>query len=78
VLISDGEAVVFDPSHYLDEYEAIIDAHDAELVGVFDTHAHADHVSGAADLADRHGVPYFLHPTDALALDATPVVDGES
>jgi len=49
VLISDGEAAVFDPSHYLEEYEAIIDAHDAELVGVFDTHAHADHVSGGAD-----------------------------
>jgi glyoxylase-like metal-dependent hydrolase (beta-lactamase superfamily II) len=78
VLISDGEAAVFDPSHYLEEYEAIIDAHDAELVGVFDTHAHADHVSGGADLAERHDVPYFLHPTDAIAIDATPIEDGES
>jgi glyoxylase-like metal-dependent hydrolase (beta-lactamase superfamily II) len=78
VLISDGEAAVFDPSHYLDEYEAILDEYDAELVGVFDTHAHADHVSGAAELADRHGVPYFLHPKDALAIDATPVEDGQT
>ncbi|MCG1005660.1 MBL fold metallo-hydrolase [Halorubrum lacusprofundi] len=77
VLVSDGEAVVFDPSHYIDEYEAILDEYNAELVGVFDTHAHADHVSGAAELADRHGVPYSLHPKDALALDATPVVDGQ-
>jgi glyoxylase-like metal-dependent hydrolase (beta-lactamase superfamily II) len=77
VLISDGEAVVFDPSHYLDEYEAIIDEYDADLVGVFDTHAHADHVSGAAELADRHGVPYYLHPKDALALDVTPLEDGQ-
>lgn len=78
VLVSDGEAAVFDPSHYLDKYEAILDDYDADLVGVLDTHAHADHVSGAADLAERHGVPYYLHPKDALAIDATPLGDGET
>ncbi|NIC00680.1 MBL fold metallo-hydrolase [Halobacterium sp. R2-5] len=78
VLVSDGEAAVFDPSHYLDEYETILDEYDADLVGVFDTHAHADHVSGAADLADRHDVPYYLHQKDALAIDATPIEDGQT
>jgi len=78
VLLSGGDAAVFDPSHYLEEYEAILDEYDAEVVGVFDTHAHADHVSGAAELADRHGVPYYLHPNDALAIDATPVADGQT
>ncbi|MFD1564603.1 rhodanese-like domain-containing protein [Haloarchaeobius amylolyticus] len=76
VLISGGEAAVFDPSHYHEEYEAIIDEYDADLAGVFDTHAHADHVSGGADLAERHDVPYYLHPKDALALDSTPIEDG--
>ncbi|OAQ51099.1 MBL fold hydrolase [Natrinema mahii] len=78
VLVSDGEAAAFDPSHYLDEYDAILEEHDADLVGVFDTHAHADHVSGGAELAERHDVPYYLHPKDALAIDATPIEDGES
>jgi glyoxylase-like metal-dependent hydrolase (beta-lactamase superfamily II) len=78
VLISDGEAAVFDPSHYLDEYEAILDEYGADLVGVYDTHAHADHVSGAAELADQHGVPYYLHPKDALAIDATPIEDEQT
>ncbi|WP_336035357.1 MBL fold metallo-hydrolase [Halobacterium yunchengense] len=78
VLVSDGEAAVFDPSHYHREYEAVLDEHDASLVGVFDTHAHADHVSGGADLADRHDAPYYLHPADALAVDATPVEDGQT
>ncbi|WP_101297966.1 MBL fold metallo-hydrolase [Halegenticoccus soli] len=78
VLVSDGEAAVFDPSQYLSEYEEIIDEYDAELVGVFDTHAHADHVSGAAELADCHGIPYHLHSKDALAIDAIPVADGQT
>ncbi|MEF8825393.1 MAG: MBL fold metallo-hydrolase [Halapricum sp.] len=78
VLLSDGEAVVFDPSHYVAEYEAILDDYDAELAGVFDTHAHADHVSGGGELAQRHGVPYYLHPKDALSTDATPIEDGQT
>ncbi|APW99433.1 hydrolase [Halobiforma lacisalsi AJ5] len=78
VLLSDGEAAVFDPSHYLEEYEAILAERGADLVGVFDTHAHADHVSGGRTLADRHDVPYFLHPRDALEIDATPIEDGET
>ncbi|WP_336326351.1 MBL fold metallo-hydrolase [Halovenus sp. HT40] len=78
VLISDGEAAVFDASHYLDEYEAIIDDHDADLVAVFDTHAHADHVSGGRELATRHDVPYYLHPDDALNVEVTPLEDGQT
>ncbi|MFW5905273.1 MAG: MBL fold metallo-hydrolase [archaeon] len=78
LLVSEGEAVVFDPSHYLDQYEAILDTYDAELVGVFDTHAHADHVSGGPEFADRNDVPYYLHPNDALSVDATPLVDGQT
>lgn len=77
VLISDGEAAVYDPSKYVSEYEAVIDEYGAELVGVFDTHAHADHVSGGRQLADRHGVPYYLHPGDAEELDAAPLIDGQ-
>ena len=78
VLASDGEAAVFDPAQYSAEYEAILEEYDADLVGVFDTHAHADHVSGGRKLADRHGVPYHLHPADAVNIDATPLADGQS
>jgi glyoxylase-like metal-dependent hydrolase (beta-lactamase superfamily II) len=78
VLVSGGAAAVFDPSQYADEYDAVLDKYDAEPVGVFDTHAHADHVSGGRTLADRHGVGYHLHPDDAASVDATPVVDEET
>lgn len=77
VLISQGDAVVFDPSHYREEYESILDDYSAELIGVYDTHAHADHVSGGQRLAKRHDVPYHLHPADARQVTATPITDGE-
>jgi len=78
VLISDGEAAVFDPSQYAAEYEAVLSEYGADLQAVFDTHAHADHVSGGQKLAQRHGVPYHLHPEDAEDLTAEPVADGEA
>ena len=77
VLISAGEATVFDPSIHLEEYEALIEDNDADLVGVFDTHAHADHVSGGQQLADRYDVPYYLHPADATDLEVAPLADGQ-
>jgi len=78
VLVSESEAVVFDPSQYTGEYDAVLAQYDAELVGVFDTHAHADHVSGGQSLAERHDVAYHLHPADAENIEATPVVDDET
>ena len=78
VLLSQGEAAVFDASSYIAEYEAIIDDHDADLVAVFDTHAHADHVSGGTDLAASHDAPYYLHSDDALDIDVTPLDDDQT
>ncbi|WP_336000562.1 MBL fold metallo-hydrolase [Halorientalis halophila] len=78
VLVSNGQAAVFDASHYLDAYEAIVAEYDAELVAALDTHAHADHVSGGAKLAAREDVPYHLHPADALEIDAVPLEDGQT
>lgn len=78
ILISDGAAAVFDPSHYPAEYEARIAEHDATLVGVFDSHGHADHISGGRTLATRNNVPYHLHPADASAIHVTTIEDGET
>lgn len=78
VLISDGEAVVFDASQYIEEYESILTDYDAELVAVYETHAHADHLSGGYRLANEYGVPYHLHPDDAMEIDSSPVTDGDT
>jgi glyoxylase-like metal-dependent hydrolase (beta-lactamase superfamily II) len=40
---------------------------DASPVAVIDTHMHADYLSGARRAAERWGVPYWLHPEDAVS-----------
>ncbi|MEF8799571.1 MAG: MBL fold metallo-hydrolase [Halolamina sp.] len=79
-LAHDGdEAVVVDPSQYLDQYLNVAADRDLDIVGVADTHAHADHVSGSPRLADELDVPYYLHSADAGELDdVTEIADGDT
>jgi glyoxylase-like metal-dependent hydrolase (beta-lactamase superfamily II)/rhodanese-related sulfurtransferase len=54
LLVSDGEAAVVDPlraftDRYFDDAEAL----GADLKYAFDTHIHADHISGVRELHDR-------------------------
>jgi glyoxylase-like metal-dependent hydrolase (beta-lactamase superfamily II) len=66
VAISEGEAVVIDALRHVDRYREILEARDARLVSVVDTHGHADHVSGGRALAEEMGATYYLHPYDAI------------
>ena len=55
-----GEAAVVDPSRHLETYLELADERGYEVVAVFDTHVHADHLSGGRELADELDVPYHL------------------
>jgi hydroxyacylglutathione hydrolase len=78
-----GEAVVIDPAYAIEPYLAEAARREARIVRVFETHTHADHVSGHGRLALAHGVPVSIHPAgepeypfDALA-DGDEVVVGD-
>ncbi|MFC4439392.1 MULTISPECIES: MBL fold metallo-hydrolase [Natrialbaceae] len=57
---STGEAVVVDPTADTDEFAIAAEEAGLSIVGVVDTHVHADHVSGGRQLADDIDVPYYL------------------
>ncbi|RRJ29555.1 MBL fold metallo-hydrolase [Halocatena pleomorpha] len=79
LVYDNGEAIVVDPSQYIDQYLNAADERDLEIVGVADTHAHADHVSGARQLAGELDVPYYLHEDDTGDLKGvTELKDGEA
>lgn len=54
------EAAVIDPTRHVDVYRDLADDAGYEITHVFDTHVHADHLSGGRELADELGVPYHL------------------
>jgi glyoxylase-like metal-dependent hydrolase (beta-lactamase superfamily II) len=72
-----GEAVVIDPSVELDVYVQVAAEHDWRITHVFDTHLHADHLSGARDLAEATGATLHLNPADAFRFPFQPLHDGE-
>jgi glyoxylase-like metal-dependent hydrolase (beta-lactamase superfamily II) len=73
LLARGGEALVLDPSR---NARPLLDAaatRGLRIVGVADTHVHADYLSSGPGLAQHLGVPYFLHPADAVyPYDGTP------
>lgn len=73
LLVSDGEALVIDAPRHMEPFLAAAEASGARIVGVADTHAHADYISGGPALAEACGVPYYLHAADAVyPYDGTP------
>lgn len=73
LLISDGAALVVDPSRDTSAYLRVAAEAGAEIVAVADTHVHADYISGGPALARELGIQYYLHPSDAVyPYDGTP------
>ncbi|MBE7190751.1 MBL fold metallo-hydrolase [Jatrophihabitans endophyticus] len=62
VVGDDTECVVIDAPHHADPIAELIG--DRRLLGVLCTHAHDDHVTVAAELADRFDAPIRLHPDE--------------
>ena len=77
VIGSGDEAFVVDPSLDLDQYLAVAAAKGWRITKVFDTHLHADHLSGARALAAATGASVHLNPADTFDFDYTPLTDGD-
>ncbi len=74
VIGSQDRAVVIDPSVEIERYLDLAQQFGFTITHVFDTHLHADHLSGARALSERTGATLLLNPADPFAYDFTPIV----
>lgn len=74
---SEGEAVVIDPLREVEPYLEKARKDDATIKYVFETHFHADFVSGHLDLSKKTGAPIVYGPTASPAFEAHVAKDGE-
>ncbi|KKB33547.1 MBL fold metallo-hydrolase [Bacillus thermotolerans] len=65
LVVSDGKGAMIDTNRMLNPYEEFISEKNITLTHIFDTHLHADHISGGRKLAEKHGADYYLPPKDA-------------
>ncbi|WP_411954377.1 MBL fold metallo-hydrolase [Alkalibacillus sp. S2W] len=79
MIVSDGEAAIIDATRMADTYINFAEEKGATIKHVFDTHLHADHISGGRTIADKTGATYYLPPKDAeeIQLDYAPIQDQE-
>jgi len=74
---SEGEAVVIDPLRDTQQYLSMAAQQHARIKYVFETHFHADFVSGHLDLAKSTGATIVYGPTASPAFEARIALDGE-
>jgi len=71
-----GVAVVVDPAYAIEQYLEEAERRGIRLVGVLETHTHADHVSGHGRLTLEQGVPVRVHEAAGAAFAHEPLTDG--
>lgn len=74
---SNGEAVIIDPLRETQPYLDKLQEEGAELKYIFETHFHADFVSGHLDLAKKTGATIVYGPTAETSYDIYQASDGE-
>ncbi len=74
---SKGVAAVFDPLREVQPYIDRAQIDNAEIKYVFETHFHADFVSGHLDLRKKAGAEIVFGPSAKPAYEATTAVDGQ-
>jgi glyoxylase-like metal-dependent hydrolase (beta-lactamase superfamily II)/rhodanese-related sulfurtransferase len=74
---SNGEAAVIDPLRDIDEYLQLATSRNAKIKYIFETHFHADFVSGHLDLATATGASIVYGPNTETNFKVTVAKDGE-
>lgn len=74
---SNGEAIIIDPLRETEPYLALAKKRGATIKYIFETHFHADFVSGHIDLAAKTGAVIVYGPTAETAFYSLVAEDGE-
>lgn len=64
------EAIVVDPGDQIDDITQILEQHQLRVKAIVITHAHIDHIGGAAKLKARTQAPIWMNAADQELYDA--------
>ncbi|MCM3389859.1 MBL fold metallo-hydrolase [Ureibacillus chungkukjangi] len=76
--INEGEAAIIDAVRFTEVFTKFAEEKGVKIKHVFDTHLHADHISGGRHIAAQTGATYYLPPKDAeeVVFEYTPLTNG--
>ena len=70
------EAIVIDPGDNIDEIQAVLERNGLKVTAIVITHAHIDHIGGAAKLKALTGAPVYMNERDRELYDLLDVQAG--
>jgi glyoxylase-like metal-dependent hydrolase (beta-lactamase superfamily II) len=78
MVLSNGEAAIIDATRMADIFIDFAKEKNAVITNIFDTHLHADHISGGRRIAEATNATYWLPPKDAeeVTFDYAALEDG--
>lgn len=74
---SEGKAAIIDPLRDVDQYIEFANGRGAEIIYIFETHFHADFVSGHLDLQQKTGAKIIYGPKAETGFKSYTAKDGE-
>lgn len=77
-ITSDGEAAIIDPLREVKPYLDRLEKDGVQLKYIFETHFHADFVSGHLDLSEKTKAPIVYGPNAQPSFDFVLAADGQS
>lgn len=78
MVLSEGEAALIDAVRFTEVFTKFAEEKNVKITHVFDTHLHADHISGGRHIAEATGATYYLSEKDAeeVVFDYAKLEDG--
>ncbi|KIC02724.1 beta-lactamase [Flavobacterium sp. JRM] len=76
-ITSNGEAAIIDPLREIQPYLDRLNRDQVKLKYIFETHFHADFVSGHVDLSKETGAPIIYGPNAECGFDCVSATDGQ-
>jgi glyoxylase-like metal-dependent hydrolase (beta-lactamase superfamily II)/rhodanese-related sulfurtransferase len=74
---SNGEVAIIDPLREVQPYIDLADSNNAKIKYIFETHFHADFVSGHVTLSEKTGAPIIFGPNANPSFNAHIATNGE-
>lgn len=68
-LEGEDKCLIIDPGDDAHRIAAAIDDANVQPLAILNTHAHLDHIGAVAELQERYGIPFYLHPQEKPVLE---------
>jgi glyoxylase-like metal-dependent hydrolase (beta-lactamase superfamily II) len=76
-IVSNGQAAIIDPLREIQPYLKRLESDNVKLKYIFETHFHADFVSGHVDLSNKTGAPIIYGPNAICEFNCMSASDNQ-